>query len=76
VTFNPDKPTRIGYRAALPAQLIVTFETAGAGALAIDWLYSVSGLPPGAPTPQGPPTNWTQLSHTRTAVGATKLDWK
>jgi len=76
VTFDPAKPTRIGYRAATPAHLELTFETAGAGAMAIDWLYSVPGLPDGAPTPRNPATNWTQLSHTRTAVGAMKLDWK
>lgn len=76
VTLNAGKLTRIGYRAATPAHLRLTFTTSGAGAMPIDWLYSVPGLPAGAPTPRGPPTNWTPLSHTRTVVGATKLDWR
>lgn len=76
VTLNSDEPTRISYRAARPAHLVLTFDSEGAGAMVVDWLYSVPGLPAGAPTPNGPATNWTQLSHTTTSVGVTNLGWK
>lgn len=76
VKLPTGKPTRVGWRAETPnAELIVTFDSAAAGSLAIDYLYALPGMPADAPPSGGPDTDWTLLNGTRVLSGSTKLDF-
>lgn len=75
VKLPTGKATRIGWRAETPnAELVLQFETAGAGDLGIDYLYAIAGMPPGAPPSGGPDTDWTLLNGSRVASGSVKLN--
>jgi hypothetical protein len=68
------KPTRIGWRAETPnAQMLLQFDSEAAGTLAIDYLYAVPGMPPGAPPSGGPDTDWALLNGTRVLSGSANL---
>lgn len=68
------KATRVLWRAEVPgAKLVLTFDQGAKGSLVIDYLYSVPGLPPGAPKPGGPDTDWTLLNGTRVQGGSARL---
>ncbi len=76
VQLPEGKATRIGWRAETPdAKLVLQFDTATRGRLAVDYLYAVGGLPAGAPTPGGPDTDWTLLNGTRVIGGSATLDF-
>ena len=67
-------PTRVGWRAETPsAELVLQFGSSGAGNLQVDYLYAVPGMPPSAPPPGGPDTDWTLLNGTRVMGGSAKL---
>jgi hypothetical protein len=76
VKLPAGKATRIGWRAETPnAELVLQFESAGAGHLAIDYLYAIPGMPAGAPPSGGPDTDWTLLNGSRVVNGSAKLDF-
>lgn len=76
VKLPAGKPTRVGWRAETPnAELLVTFESGGAGNLEVDYLYALPGMPAGAPPSGGPDTDWTLLNGSRVLSGSTKLDF-
>jgi Peptidase family M28 len=76
VRIDPKKGASLLYRAQAPTQLTLAFKASGVGGLKLEYFYGVDGLPPGAPQPKGPATNWTLLSHGRVVVGTQKLVWK
>lgn len=74
VQLPEGKPTRVGWRAETAgARLLLEFHAGPGGNLAIDYLYAVPGMPPGAPPPGGPDTDWTLLNGTRVLGGSTTL---
>jgi Peptidase family M28 len=76
VLLPADTVTRVAWRAEVPsAKLILEFNDASAGSIAIDYLYAVTGMPAGAPLPPGVPTDWAPYNATRTVSGSTSLVW-
>jgi Peptidase family M28 len=66
--------TSIGWRAAVPASLVLEAQSAKPGKVEVRYLTAIDGLPPGAPPPGGPPTNWTLLSGSRAVMGTMRAD--
>lgn len=66
--------TRISWRAETPnAELILQFDARSGGTLAVDYLYAIAGLSPGAPEPSGVDTDWTLLNGARVTGGSSLL---
>ena len=73
VSLDPKAWTSIAYRAQVPAKLVLDFTAPPGGTLAVRYLYAVDGMPPPAPVPSGPPTNWTQLSGSSAIMGTAQF---
>jgi hypothetical protein len=68
--------TRIAWRPETPgAEIILTFANTATGKLDIDWLYALAGMPAGAPTPKGAPTDWVHFNGTQAFSGSTQISW-
>lgn len=71
-----DTGTRIAWRAEVPgAKLILEFNDASTGSIAIDYLYAVNGMPADASVPPGVPTDWAPHNATRTVTGSDRIGW-
>jgi Peptidase family M28 len=76
VMLPADTVTRIAWRAEVTgAKLILEFNDASTGSVAINYLYAVNGMPAGAPVPPGVPTDWAPHNATRTVTGSDILGW-
>jgi Peptidase family M28 len=74
ITLPTGEATRISWRAETPdAQLSLAFDAGTGGALEVDYIYAVAGLPSGSPPSGGPDTDWTLLNGTRVVGGSVKL---
>lgn len=73
VALATGKWTPVGMRAAVAADLLFTARAATPGTLEVRYLSATDDLPPGAPLPNGPPTNWTPLSGARAAIGTARF---
>lgn len=68
--------TRIAWRPETPgAEIVLTFADTATGKLDIDWLYALAGMPAGAPTPKGVPTDWVHFNGTQAFSGSTQIAW-
>jgi hypothetical protein len=76
VSLPANIATRVAWRAQVPnAKLVLTFNDALAGSVAMDYLYAVNGMPVGAPVSPGVQTDWSEHNATRTVSGSTSLVW-
>ncbi len=76
VRIGETQATRISWRAETAnAQIVLEFDKDVGGQIAIDYLYALPGLPPGAPIVEGVPTDWVTLNQSRTYMGSEKLPW-
>lgn len=76
VEISKGAATRLSWRAETAnARLVLQFSPRAAGLLAIDYLYAVDGMPAGAPSAQGPNTDWTSLNGTRVRGGSATVEF-
>jgi hypothetical protein len=76
VRVIPGKEIRLGWRSETPdAILQMRFDKENAGALDIDFVYAMAGMPQGAPPAGGPDTDWTRLNGARVVSGSLNLTY-
>lgn len=70
------KPMRIAWRPETPnAELVIEFADTPSGKIDLAYLYAVAGLPAGAPSAKGLPTDWAHLNGTRSFSGRRQIVW-
>lgn len=74
VQIESGKWTLIGWRAAVPANLVLDASSPAAGKIEVRYLSASGMMPLSAPQPNGPPTNWTPLSGSLAIMGTTRAD--
>ncbi len=74
VRVVPGTDIRLGWRSETPdAILQMRFDKENAGALDIDFVYAMAGMPQGAPPAGGPDTDWTRLNGAKVVSGSLNI---
>ncbi|QGY79993.1 M28 family peptidase [Sphingorhabdus lacus] len=74
VRVVPGTDIRLGWRSETPdAILQMRFDKESAGALDIDFVYAMAGMPQGAPPAGGPDTDWTRLNGAKVVSGSLNI---
>ena len=73
VTLAANDWTGLRYGSAFAPDLALSFRRAPGTTVEVRYLAATPGLPPGAPKPGGPPTNWTLLSGSSAVIGSARF---
>jgi Peptidase family M28 len=76
VLIPADEWSRLNFRAAVPLDLVIAFDTPREARLDVAWYFAAEGLPPGSPAPAGAPTDWTALSGTSITTASRTYTWR